>query len=488
MNQEPKIEVIDVSRINRRNKNDAPKDSMFAARKKIFIREVSGLFNNWRWIMVWLTQIIFYAMPWLQWNGRQAVLLDVMQRKFYLFGLVLWPSDVIYLAILLLISALALFLFTAVAGRLWCGYTCPQTVYTEIFMWIEKKIEGDRVAQMRLDKAPWSATKLFKKSTKHTLWIVFSLWSGFTLVAYFTPMRELFSELLTLSFGPSEWFWILFYSFMMYLMAGWMREQVCKYMCPYARFQGVMFDADTLIVTYDNARGESRGPRKKNIDPRSQGKGDCIDCGVCVDVCPTGIDIRDGLQLECIGCGACIDGCNEIMAKMGYPKNLIRYDTENGVKQNLSKDDLLKRVLRGRVLIYAAFLIALIGGMAYSLAQRNLIKMAVERDGRAIPRMLEGDVIENIYRVQLSNTDEKPHKIAVSAHGLNGIHVATESKMTLEPLSTNTVVFKVQVNQAKARGAGATSGSNPIEIRLKPLDADEAVIVEKAAFILPKQE
>ena len=487
-NPDAKVQTIDVSRLPRRKKDDEPPQGFFAARKKIFIREVSGLFNKWRWIMVWVTQIIFYATPWLQWNDRQAFMLDVTQRKFYLFGLVLWPSDVIYLAVLLLISALALFLFTAVAGRLWCGYTCPQTVYTEIFMWIEKKVEGDRVAQMRLDKAPLSAQKIFKKGTKHFLWAAFALWSGFTLVGYFTPTRELFAELKTLSFGPVEWFWILFYGAAMYLLAGWMREQVCKYMCPYARFQSVMFDADTMIVTYDEKRGESRGPRKKGIDPREQGKGDCIDCGVCVDVCPTGIDIRDGLQMECIGCGACIDGCNDIMEKMGYPKNLIRYDTENGVKESLSKEDLIHRILRGRVLIYAAVLVALIGGMAYSLAQRNLLKMSVQSDARAVPRMMDGNIVENVYRVQFANTDEQPHTINVSAHGLNGIGVSTDSKITLAPLSTHTIVLKVQVDQVKARGAGATSGSNPIEIRLKPLDMQGDVLSEKAFFLLPKQE
>ncbi|MGL4767691.1 MAG: cytochrome c oxidase accessory protein CcoG [Formosimonas sp.] len=482
-----KSKIIDISRLPRAPQ-PTPPQGMFAARKKIFIREVSGFFNNWRWLMVWLTQIFFYAAPWLQWNGRQAFLIDVVQRKFYLWGLILWPSDVIYLALLLLISALALFLFTAVAGRLWCGYACPQTVYTEIFMWIEKKVEGNRVAQMRLDKAPWNASKISKKIIKHALWIAFSLWSGFTLVGYFTPTRELFAELQTLSFGPSEWFWIVFYGFMMYLLAGWMREQVCKYMCPYARFQSVMFDADTLIVTYDEKRGESRGARKKGIDPREQGKGDCIDCGVCVDVCPTGIDIRNGLQMECIGCGACIDGCNDIMDKMGYPRNLIRYDSENGVKQGASKSDWRRHILRGRVLAYAAILIAVMLGMVISLTQRSMFKIAVERDSRAAVRVLDNDIVENVYRLQLANTDEQAHTVTLSAHGLNGIHIASEAAIRLPALATQTVVVKVQVNQAKARGAGATSGNNPIEVRLTSDAQQEKTLLEKTIFKLPKQD
>ena len=461
---------------------------LFAARKKIYMRPVKGPFNNWRWIFVWLTQIVFYLTPWLQWNDRQAVLFDLTERKFYIFGLVLWPSDIVYMAGLLIICALALFLFTAIAGRLWCGYSCPQTVYTEIFMWIERKIEGDRVAQMRLDKAPLSASKILKKGTKHLLWGLFALWSGYTLVAYFTPMRELMSNTLSGSLSSGEIFWIFFYGFMMYLFAGWMREQVCKYMCPYARFQSVMFDPDTLIVTYDEQRGESRGARKKGIDPRSVGKGDCIDCGVCVDVCPTGIDIRNGLQMECIGCGACIDGCNDIMDKMNYPRGLIRYDTENGVANKLTRQQLWQRVVRGRVLIYAAILLAMVIGMAYSLSQRGALKMSIERDNRSVARVLENGQVENIYRLKLSNADEQSHVIELSPHGMNSINIVGGGKMTLAPLSTETIVIKLQADPAKARAAGATSGSNNISLHLKsPQVLDEPLSID-TVFSLPKQQ
>ncbi|TDR33134.1 cytochrome c oxidase accessory protein CcoG [Hydromonas duriensis] len=473
---------------HRHGKEQDKPQGLFTARKKMFVREVSGFFDNWRWVFVWLTQIVFYGTPWLQWNGRQAVLFDLNEHKFYLFGLVLWPSDVAYMAILLIICALALFLFTAVAGRLWCGYTCPQTVYTEIFMWFERKIEGDRVAQMRLDKAPLSFNKIWRKALKHSAWILVALWSGYTLVAYFTPVRELIVETLNFTLSAAEVFWIFFYGFMMYLFAGWMREQVCKYMCPYARFQSVMFDEDTLIVTYDVKRGESRGPRKKGIDPREVGKGDCIDCGVCVDVCPTGIDIRNGLQYECIGCGACIDGCNDIMAKMGYPKNLIRYDTENGVELGLSKKQLIRKVFRGRVLVYTAVLLALIGGLAYSLSERSVVKVRVERDARTVVRVLENGLIENVYRIQLSNSDEKAHQIALSAHGLNGISISGSNEILLPELSTQTLVLRLQVDPVKARSAGGTSGTNPVEIKLKTLDLKEEPMVEKTIFMLPKQD
>ena len=461
--------------------------SLFAARKKIFMRTVKGYFNNYRWFFVWLTQLVFYVTPWLQWNGRQAVLYDLATQRYYMFGLVLQPSDIVYMTGLLIISALGLFLFTAIAGRLWCGYTCPQTVYTEIFMWIERKIEGDRNAQIRLDKAPMSASKASKKISKHLAWGLFALWSGYTLVAYFTPLRELLVDTVSFNLTGTEIFWILFYGFMMYLFAGWMREQVCKYMCPYARFQSVMFDPDTLIVTYDAGRGESRGVRKKNVDPRSIGKGDCIDCGVCVDVCPTGIDIRNGLQMECIGCGACIDGCNDIMDKMNYPRGLIRYDTENGVKDKLSRKELLRRVARGRVLIYAGILCALIAVMTYKIGSRSTFTMNIERDARSVARTLENGDVENIYRIQLSNISEAPHAVELSATGLNSVNVDGGGQIKLEPLSSQTIVVKLHANPAKARGTGGTSGNNSIMLHLKPLDTTDDTIDMPTVFTLPSQ-
>jgi len=305
--------------MNARIPLESVEQSLYEVRKKIYPRAVHGAFASWRWGLVFATQLVFYGLAWLEWNGRQAVLFDLAARKFYLFGLVLWPQDVIYLTVLLVISALSLFLFTAIAGRLWCGYACPQTVYTEIFLWIERRIEGDRMARMKLDQSPNGARKVALKSAKHGAWIALSAWTGFTFVGYFTPIRDLMHSAATLDFGAWEWFWIGFYGFATYGNAGWMREQVCKYMCPYARFQSAMFDSDTLVITYDAARGEPRGSRAKKADARALGIGDCVDCSICVQVCPTGIDIRNGLQYECIGCAACIDGCDQVMDRMGYP-------------------------------------------------------------------------------------------------------------------------------------------------------------------------
>ena len=347
---------------------------LYEKRQKIYPREVHGLFAWLRTSSVLVLLGLFYGVAWLQWDGRQALLWDLPERKFYVFGLIFWPQDFIYLALILIIAGLSLFFFTAIAGRLWCGYACPQTVWTESFLWIERLIEGDRPSQMKLDKSPMSFRKFRIKASKHTIWILFALWTGFTFVGYFTPIRELAVKLGTFSAGPWETFWVLFYGFATYGNAGWMREQVCKYMCPYARFQSAMFDKDTLIVSYDQQRGEPRGSRRRDIDLKEAGLGDCVDCGFCTQVCPTGIDIRDGLQYECIGCSACIDACNTVMDNMGYQRGLIRYTTQHALEGEAT------RVLRPRVIIYAVILLLLICALSYSILARTPLELDVIRD------------------------------------------------------------------------------------------------------------
>src|SRR5471032_1313724 len=344
---------------------------MYAPRAEIYPRETSGRYARLRWLCVWLTQLAFYGTPWLRWNGRQALLFDLGARKFYIFGLVLWPQDFIYLAALLIICAYLLFLATAVAGRVWCGFACPQKVYTEIFLWMERQIEGKRSASIALDRQPLSPSKFARKGAKHLAWGAVALWTGFTFVGYFTPIKFLGNEVLTLSFGPWEWFWVLFYSLATYGNAGWLREQVCKYMCPYARFQSAMFDQDTLIVSYDAKRGEPRGALNKRAASGDAQLGACIDCSLCVQVCPTGIDIRKGLQYECIGCAACIDACDGVMDKMSYPRGLIRFATENGLEKRWDREAMSRRVLRPRVLVYGVVLLAIVGALGSSLALRR---------------------------------------------------------------------------------------------------------------------
>jgi cytochrome c oxidase accessory protein FixG len=364
--------------------------SLYKAQPKIYARAVKGRFDYWRWVFVWLTQIVFYGLPWLSWNDRQAVLFDLASRRFYIFGLVFYPQDFIYLTAVLLVSAYSLFLFTAVAGRLWCGYTCPQTVYTEIFMWVERKLEGDRVARMRLDAGPWTANKLLRKSAKQLAWIAIGLWTGFTFVGYFTPIHTLAAEVAGFGMGSWEIFWVLFYGFATYGNAGFMREQVCKYLCPYARFQSAMFDKDTLIISYDTERGEPRGSRSRKADPKALGLGSCVDCNLCVQVCPTGIDIRQGLQYECIGCAACVDVCDEVMDRVNYPRGLIRYDTQNGLSQHLTRSQLLGRMFRPRIIVYTVILALICIAVAASIAMRSPFKVDVLRDRSSLARQVEG--------------------------------------------------------------------------------------------------
>jgi cytochrome c oxidase accessory protein FixG len=457
--------------------------SLYEIRKKIYPRAVTGKFASARWALVWFTQLVFYGLPWLAWNDRQAVLFDLSVRKFYIFGLVFWPQDIVYLTALLILSAYSLFLFTTVAGRLWCGYACPQTVYTEIFMWIERKVEGDRAARMKLDKNAADARKVRLKVTKHALWIALALWTGFTFVGYFTPIRTLWGEVWTASLGGWETFWILFYGFATYGNAGWMREQVCKYMCPYARFQGVMFDPDTLIITYDGARGEPRGPRNKTVDHKAKGLGDCVDCGICVQVCPTGIDIRNGLQYECIGCGACVDACNQVMGKVGYPKGLIRYSTENAVKQRMTTQQIARRMARPRVLVYTGILAVVTVVALITLVERDPVKVDVVRDRGLMSRDPSDPVVQNVYRLQVMNTQERAAAFTIAVSGIEGLRLLGDGQpVALGPASAKWVPVRLEAPREHTR-----PGSNRIEFTVvgTPEGGGSPItIVEKTTFIV----
>jgi len=440
---------------------DEPSGSLYASERKVYPRDVSGHLQNLRIAAVaWLLGM-YYVFPWLRWDGRQAVLFDLPARKFHVFALTFWPQDFPLLALLLIIAALVLFFVTALAGRLWCGYACPQTVWTEVFLWMERWTEGDRAKRIKLDAAPWNGEKLARKSAKHALWLLFALWTGFTFVGFFTPVTQLGARLVTLQWGGWETFWVLFYALATWGNAGFLREQVCKYMCPYARFQSAMFDRNTLIIAYDPMRGEPRGPRKRGLgsvlerarglldkitaydyvfraarhptaaDNRSQARGtitfdmaaaeaiplphfgadalgDCIDCTICVQVCPTGIDIRNGLQYECIACGACIDACDDVMDKMGYPRGLIRYTTQNAI------DGKPSRVLRPRIFVYGALLLALLLGWSWGVGHRSSLIAEVLRDRNALYRVAESGQVENSYTLKLVNKDEQARAYRVT--------------------------------------------------------------------------
>ena len=447
---------------------------------KVYPRSVKGYFQNWRLVFVWITQIVFYGLCWLPWNGRQAVLFDLDARRFNLFGLVLWPQDTIYLAILLALSALALFLFTAVAGRLWCGYSCPQTVYTEIFLWIEKWVEGDRPKRLKLDAAPWSARKVAIKSGKHALWLLFSLWTGITFVGYFTPIRELLQGFVTLAIGPWEAFWVVFYAFATYGNAGFMREHMCKYICPYAQFQFVMFDQDTLNITYDSARGEPRGKRSKSTDPAANSQGDCVDCRICVQVCPTGIDIRDGLQLECIGCAACVDACDQVMDQMNYPRGLIRYSTENAIKNQLSRPQILRRAARPRVLIYLAIFLVASSLTGWSLLTKVPLKVSIIRDRASMAREAADGSLENVFELHLTNASEQARTYGIRVDGLPGLRLAEAQRITVPPAAMGSATVVLQIDAGEV-----ASGSHPIHITVEDIGDPATRQTEAARFWVP---
>ncbi len=454
--------------------------SLYEAHQKIYPRNISGFYKNWRWAMIWITQIVFYGVPWLQWGERQAVLLDISTHRFYIFGLVLYPQDLIYLVIILIIAALALFLFTAVAGRLWCGFACPQSVYTEIFLWIERKVEGDRAARMRLDNMKFGLKKFYKKWLKHLAWISFSMWTGFTFLGYFTPIRDLIHNISLLNLSPWETFWICFYGFATYGNAGFLREQICKHMCPYARFQSAMFDNDTLIVTYDEERGEPRSGRSRKVDAKQSGLGDCIDCNFCVQVCPTGIDIRNGLQYECISCGLCVDACNSVMDKMEYPRGLIRFSTQNALTQHWTQHQVIRKILRPRVLIYSGLLLFMSAGLVYSLATQVAFKVDVIRDRGVMSRLVAGGKVENVYRLQITNASEKLETYRISVEGIKGLSIASDKEFTVNPAESRMVAVSLQIEDGSIK-----SGSHPIEFEIEAAST-HAEISEKSIFYMSR--
>jgi len=404
---------------------------MFASAEKIYPREMKGRFDRLSKLATITLLGLFYVVPWLMWDDRQAFLFDLPARKFYLLGLTLWPQDFPYLAMLLVIAALTLFFFTALLGRVWCGFACPQTVWTEAFIWMEQWAEGTRKQRMKLDKAPWSWNKLRRKGSKQLLWLSFSLWTGFTFVAYFTPAQELGPQLLTFSAGSWATFWTVFYAFATYGNAGYMREQVCKYMCPYARFQSAMFDNDTLIISYDETRGEPRGGRNRSADPQALGLGDCIDCTLCVQVCPTGIDIREGLQMECIHCTQCIDACDQVMDRIGLEPGLISYTSQAELESGR------RSFLRPRLVVYSAILLVMFGAFTFSLAGKKTADVTLLRGLGAPFTILPSGEVSNQIRIKIANrSPEKRSYLIVLSNGEGLTMIAPENPLTVAPGQT----------------------------------------------------
>ena len=493
----------------------------YVSERKVYPRDVSGPLNRLRVAAVFWLLGMYYLFPWLSWDGRQAVLFDLPARKFHVFALTFWPQDFLFLAMLLMIAALALFFFTALAGRLWCGYACPQTVWTEVFLWMESAIEGDRHKRMKLDAGPWTRQKLLRKGGKHAVWLLFALWTGFTFVGYFTPIHTLAAEVLSFGLGPWETFWVLFYGFATYGNAGFMREQVCKYMCPYARFQSAMFDRNTLIIAYDPMRGEPRGQRKRGLpgvlqrargllDPAAaydyvfrasrhpsaaaqqahahgtitfdggteaaplpkfapEELGDCIDCTLCVQVCPTGIDIRNGLQYECIACGACIDACDAVMDKMGYPKGLIRYATQNAIEGKPT------RVLRPRILLYGTILLGLVLAWGWGVANRAPLIAEVLRDRNALYRETSAG-IENGYTLKIVNKTDHAQRYRIEFTS-DSKGLALREAPTVDVAAGS--VASVPLTMVAPAGI---RGRHPLRFEVSAIGGDASETVESSFF------
>jgi cytochrome c oxidase accessory protein FixG len=453
------------------NRDSAAQESLYRKEPKIYPREVRGRFDNLRDLSMYVLLGIYYLLPWVTMAGRQAVLFDLPERKFYVFGLTFWPQDFIYLALLLVIAGLSLFFFTALAGRLWCGFACPQTVWTEAFLLIERWIEGDRAKRMKLDRGPWNWNKILRKSAKQALWVGFAAWTGVTFVGYFTPIRELFGGIATFSLGGWETFWMVFYSIATYGNAGFLREQVCKYMCPYARFQSAMFDRDTLIISYDARRGEPRGGRRKGSETPDMG--DCINCTLCVQVCPTGIDIRDGLQYECIACAACVDICDQVMDRMGYDRGLVRYTTENALAGRPV------RVLRPRIFVYASLLLVLLSGVLWSISGRVPLRAELIRDRNALYRELPDGRIENVYTLKLINMDTQQHAYRHSVIGNDRVTAETSRPLVLAAEEVG--IFSLRLAAPPGAGAGV------LELGIRFEAEDDAGIerVASARMLMP---
>ena len=448
---------------------------LYQKREKIYTRSIEGFFQKIRIYTGWPLLLGYFLLPWFNWGDRPAVLFDLPARKFHIFFLTFWPQDFPLLAWLLIIAAYALFAVTVWVGRVWCGYTCPQTVWTAIFMWAEQISEGSRNQRIKLDQAPLSFNKIWRKLFKHGLWIGFALLTGLTFVGYFSPIRELSINLLTFHLGFWEIAWITFFTCATYINAGWLREQVCLYMCPYARFQSVMFDRDTLIVSYDAKRGEPRGARKKDIDPKSSGLGDCIDCQICVQVCPTGIDIRNGLQYQCINCALCIDGCDSVMDKMGYPRGLISYTTEN------SLEGKTHRWMRPRLAGYLTGVVIMMALFVYTVASRVPLHLDVIRERGQLYRQTTEGLIENVYTLKILNIDEHPHRFHISVAGLPAVQIIGATDVALDSGEAREVPLRLAIDPALLKNT-----KDNIEFHIEAGDNNTMKAESESRFLAPR--
>jgi cytochrome c oxidase accessory protein FixG len=450
--------------------------------EKIHTRSFTGIFRRLRINIAGALAVLFFGTSWINWDGHQAVLWDLTERKFYVFGTTFLPEDFLLLAFVMSISAFLLLAVTVMAGRVWCGYACPQSTWTWAFMWLEKVTEGDSYQRVKLDTAPWSINKFFRRTGKHFLWTLASLATGIAFIGYFMPVRDLVSDLASAQLEGNYLFWVTFIAGMTYLNAGWLREKVCTHMCPYARFQSVMFDKDTLIIGYDAQRGEGRGSRRKDENYQAKGLGDCIDCYMCVQVCPTGIDIRNGLQMDCIGCAACVDACDSVMDKMGYARGLISYTSE---RQLESKPDQRLHVkpgirLRTSLVAYGVAVTALLGILAFSLNEREQMALSAYRD-RSVMRINAMGENVNVYRLKLTNKTQQPQSYSITLESDQSLYLTKTYHLQLA--AGERVELPVAVALKHNDPIHHASGHINFDFHMTNINQPEQTIHQSASFI-----
>ncbi|MBP2311726.1 cytochrome c oxidase accessory protein CcoG [Azospirillum soli] len=462
--------------------------SMYLKHNKVYPKAVHGTFRRLKWTALAVLLAIYYVLPWIRWDRGpdapdQAVLLDLANRRFYLFFIELWPQQIYYLTGALILAALGLFLATSLAGRVWCGYACPQTVWTDLYVWVERLVEGDRSERIRLDQGKWTARKLGRKALKNLIWLLIAAATGGAWIFYFTDAPTLLGDMVRFEASSTALGFIGLFTATTYLLAGFAREQVCTYMCPWPRFQSAMIDEDSLIVTYQDWRGEGRGPVRKSQswdERRGEGLGDCIDCFNCVQVCPAGIDIRDGLQMQCIGCGLCVDACDEIMTKIGRPTGLIKFDTQtNQVAIATTGKPAPYRLFRPRTLIYSLLMLVIGGAIAVGLALKPGLDISVLRDRAPLFVALSDGSVRNAYTFKISNMTRDPRDYTLTVAGLPGTTIAVagegqeiqavQQRLSAPPDTVATYRIFVTAPRSSLQGA-----SQPLTFRLTSANGETA--------------
>ncbi len=467
----PDVTSFDVRAVNKRGER-----SLYKKREKIHPKRVHGFFRRLKWIVMAVTLTIYYVTPWLRWDRGpdapdQAVLIDFPARKFYFFFIEIWPQEVYYITGLLIMAAVGLFLVTSVAGRVWCGYTCPQTVWTDLFLVVERAVEGDRNARIKLDQAPWSFDKLRKRAVKHAAWILIAMATGGAWVFYFADAPTLAANLAHFQAPAVAYSTIGVLTFTTYVFGGFMREQVCTYMCPLPRIQGAMLDEESLVVTYHGWRGEPRGRHQKEATEKL---GDCVDCNACVVVCPMGIDIRDGQQLECITCALCIDACNGVMSKLGRAPDLIGYDTLGNDRRRAAGEPLKYSFLRPRTILYTVVWCLLGVAMLFALATRADTDISVLHDRSPLFVLLSDGSLRNGFTVKAMNKQRVERHLALSVDGLPGaeISIVGQSDPVLVIGPDDLRSFRVYVHAPRA---DLTSDTVPFAFVLTDAESKTAV-------------